>query len=118
MKVDPMNFKNLPIKKFYSSDEDDILNDFYIPALKEAHSYTRLTGFFSSSSLYLAARGIKGLIENEGNMKIITSPKLNKEDVRIILDSKENPEKYIENKLLSVLGSLELENEQFISDHL
>ena len=113
-----MNFKNLSIKKFYSSDEDDVLNDFYIPALKEAHSYTRLTGFFSSSSLALAARGIKGLIENEGNMKIITSPKLEKEDVRIILDSKENPEKYIENKLLSVLDSLEFKNEQFILDHL
>jgi len=118
MKAEHISFKNLPIKKFYSSDEDDILNDFYIPALKETRSYTRLTGFFSSSSLALAARGIKGLIENEGDMKIITSPKLSKEDVRIILDSKENPEKYIENKLLSVLGSLELENEQFILDHL
>jgi len=118
MKAEHMSFKNLPIKKFYSSDEDDILNDFYIPALKEARSYKRLTGFFSSSSMALAARGINGLLENEGNMKIITSPKLSKEDVRIILDSKVNPEKYIENKLLSVLGSLELENEQFILDHL
>lgn len=113
-----MNLRNLPIKKYYSSDEDDILDDFYIPALKEAHTYKRLTGFFSSTSLALVARGIKGLIKNEGNMKIITSPKLEKEDVRIILDSKENPEKYIESKLLSILDSLEFKNEQFILDHL
>lgn len=113
-----MNLRTVPIKKYYSSDEDNILNDFYIPVLEKAVIYKRLTGFFSSTSLALAAKGIKGLIENGGNMKIITSPKLEKEDVKTILDSRINPEKYIERKLLSLLSSLECNNEQFILDHL
>jgi len=73
-----MSFKELNLRPCYDSREDDILNSFYIPVLSYAQQYLRLCGFFSSTSLALASKGISKLIENNGEMKIVTSPKLTK----------------------------------------
>jgi len=61
-----VGLKELPLKRFYDSDFDDILRDFYIPALSESVLYNRLTGFFSSTCLAVAAKGISRLISNGG----------------------------------------------------
>lgn len=55
-----MSFRELDLNRSYSSDSDNVLNDFYIPVLDNAVSYDRLAGFFSSTSLAIAARGIMG----------------------------------------------------------
>jgi hypothetical protein len=78
-----MSLRDLNLKKAYSSDSDDILNDFYIPALREAVEYHRIAGFFSSSSLVIAAKGIVGLVGNQGTMKLIVSPKFNRQDLEV-----------------------------------
>lgn len=75
-----MSFKELHLKKGYRSTKDDILNEFYIPVLSEAVSYDRIAGYFSSASLSVAARGIAGLIRNNGQMRLITSPELTNSD--------------------------------------
>jgi len=110
-----MGLRELHLKKAYLSDSDDILNEFYIPVLRETIEYKRLTGFFSSKSLAIAARGIVGLIKNEGIMKLITSPLLTKNDIEIITKASINPEKYIEKRFLQEIENLENE---FIEDHL
>jgi len=110
-----MSLRNLPLKKAYSSDFDDVLQDFYIPALTEATEYKRLAGFFSSSSLATAARGILGLIRNDGVMKLVASPKLKREDLDILMECHKDPEKFMEEKMLDALERLENE---FIRDHV
>lgn len=110
-----MNLRDISFKKAYSSDFDDILHDFYIPALEASIEYDRLAGFFSSTSLAIAAKGILGLIVNEGVMKLIVSPKFNKKDLEIIMDSYKYPEKYIERKMLEELEKME---EEIIRDHV
>ena len=110
-----MSLKSISLNKAYSSDSDDILYDFYIPSLKESIEYDRLAGFFSSKSLAIAARGILGLIEKGGTMRLIISPKLDKRDLEIIIDSHKKPEKYIEEKMLQELESLE---DKFTRDHV
>jgi superfamily II DNA or RNA helicase len=110
-----MNLKQITIKKSYSSDYDDILNDFYIPALEASVKYYRLAGFFSSTSLAVAARGISGLIRNGGYIKLLVSPKLKRADLEVIISSNEDPENYIEKQLLNELGRLE---DEFIRDHV
>lgn len=52
----------------------DVLHDFYIPALGLSVSYDRMTGFFSSGALAVAARGVAGLVRNGGSMRIVASP--------------------------------------------
>ena len=77
------NIDNWP-KPRYDSKINNIVTEFFIPALQNSTTYRRLGGFFSSTSLALAARGIKELIENEGKMQLIISPILTKEDSNIL----------------------------------
>lgn len=110
-----MSLKTLYLKKAYSSDTDNILHDFYIPALEVSIKYKRLAGFFSSTSLAIAARGILGLIKNGGTMKLIVAPRLEKSDLDIIINSYEEPKKYIEKRMLEELENLE---DEFVRDHV
>ncbi|MDI3478415.1 MAG: hypothetical protein PWQ59_1940 [Thermoanaerobacterium sp.] len=110
-----MSLKALNFKKIYSSDYDNILEDFYIPALKETTEYCRLAGFFSSKSLAIAARGIVGLVRNNGHMKMVVCPKLTDEDLNTIIKAKDAPEKYAISSMLKELDDL---TEGFIRDHV
>ena len=111
-----MSLRTIHLKKTYSSEHDDILYDFYIPVLQESIEYDRLAGFFSSTSLAIAAKGILGLIKNGGNLKLIVAPKLTKKDLETILESyTEAPERYIENIMVTELEKLE---DEFIRNHV
>ena len=79
-----MSFKDLTIKSCYESGVDDIIEDYYVPVLGASVRYDRIAGFFSSSSLAVAARGVADFIANGGKMRLITSPRLNSEDIDII----------------------------------
>ena len=79
-----MLLKNINLKSSYESGEDNLVEDFYVPALECAVTYDRIAGFFSSSSLAIAAKGIASLIMNEGRMRLLASPRLSKEDIEII----------------------------------
>jgi len=110
-----MGLRNIIIRKAYSSDNDDIIHNFYIPVLSNATEYLRLAGYFSSTSLAIAARGVLGLLKNGGSMKIIASPRLQKKDLEVIIDSHENPEKYYEEILLSEINKWE---NKFVENHI
>ena len=79
-----MSFKNLNIKPCYESGVDDIIEDYYIPVLRHSVSYDRIAGFFASSSMAVVARGLSDFIQNGGNMRLITSPRLTKEDSEVV----------------------------------
>jgi len=79
-----MSFKDINIKPSYESGVDDIIEEFYEPALSTSIQYDRIAGFFSSSSLAIAARGMSEFIKNGGRMRLITSPKLNPDDANVI----------------------------------
>ena len=68
----------------YDSKINNIATEFFIPALRESTTYRRIAGFFSSTSLSLAARGIMELIYNDGKMQLVISPILTKEDAFIL----------------------------------
>lgn len=78
------SFTDITFKSCYESGIDDIVADFYEPALDASCRYDRLAGFFSSSSLAIAARGMAGFIKNGGIMRIVCSPELNPADIDII----------------------------------
>ena len=85
-----MSFRDLYLKSCYESGVDDIIEDFYVPVLGAAVQYDRIAGFFSSTSLAVAARGVAGFIVNGGKMRLITSPRLNGEDINIVKRIVEN----------------------------
>lgn len=110
-----MGLRDINLKRAYSSDSDSILHDFYVPALANSTEYHRLAGFFSSSCLAVAARGVVGLMRNGGTMKLLASPKLQPRDVEAIRLSTQHPEKYVEELMLAELETLE---ERFVRDHV
>lgn len=110
-----MDLKNINLKISYDSDVDDILNDFYIPVLSNSNKYKRSVGFFTSSSLAVAAKGISNFIENNGEMQLICGSKLKENDLDMIQRAQKNPEKIIEENMMEELDNLE---EGFVKDHV
>lgn len=107
------NISNWP-KSRYDSKIDNIATEFFIPALKESTTYQRIGGFFSSTSLSLAARGIKELIQNNGKMQLVISPILTKEDTDLLNKSPEQREIIIDKSLTK---KLDIETE-FEKNHI
>lgn len=79
-----MSLQDHELKSEYRSLIDNVAKDFYVPLLKEANSYRRAVGFFSSSALVEISKGIGGLIRNGGTIQIIASPHLSDEDIEAI----------------------------------
>ena len=71
-------------KKKYTRGNDDLVESFYIPALKVAKRYDRLTGYFKARALSLATRGIEGLVHNQGEMRLIVGCTLDSDEVEAI----------------------------------
>ena len=99
----------------YDSKINNIVTEFFIPALKNSTTYRRIGGFFSSTSLALAARGIKELVENEGKMQLIVNPILTKQDAAVLNICSEHEKDEIVHR--SFVNALDLENE-FEKNHV
>lgn len=110
-----MGLRDIQLKPAYDSSEDDIVNSFYIPVLSNASQYRRLAGFFSSSALAVAARGISEFVVNGGRMKLLASAKLRKNDVDAISSGLKEPQKIIEELAIQDLDSIE---DEFVKDHV
>ena len=68
----------------YTPEDGDLVKLFYIPALEDAERYHRLTGYFSASALALAARGIEGLVRNDGVMRLLVGCTLEAGEIEAI----------------------------------
>ncbi|MGC4416919.1 MULTISPECIES: hypothetical protein [Cupriavidus] len=68
-------------KGVYRSESDNLLEDFYIPALSQSVRYDRAVGFFSSAMLSYAAEGVAKLLENGGRMRLIFGGEISEEDL-------------------------------------
>lgn len=92
------------IKSEYRSLIDNVVQDFYIPLLKEADSYKRAVGFFSSTALIEISKGIGAMAERGGHIQIVASPYLSDEDLAAIKNGYEERDKIIEGALLRSLS--------------
>lgn len=95
-----MSLKDVKIEKLYRNLSNDVINNFYIPVLRETVVYKRAVGFFNSSALYEIATGLQQLIANNGRIQLIVSPKLEEEDVEAIIKGYKTREEVIANSIL------------------
>lgn len=109
-----MGLHDLNLKYVYDSDQDDILNDFYIPALSESRLYRRLAGSFSSSALAVAAKGVSKLVAGGGSMQLVVGAELRPDDVEAIIHGLEESE-VIARRMTDDLDSIE---DECIKDHV
>lgn len=79
-----MGYETLEILRSYKTYKNDIVNEFYIPVLKESILYKRAVGFFSSTALIELSKGLASMIKNNGKIRFIVSPLLQEDDINAI----------------------------------
>jgi hypothetical protein len=73
-----------PWRISYSSNENNPIADFYIPALERAVQYDRKSGFFNSTILSKVARGLGAMLYNEGKIRLIMGCQFSPQDLTAI----------------------------------
>jgi ERCC4-related helicase len=97
---------------------DDRLHGFYIPALKASARYDRMTGFFSSSALSVAAEGIAHLIVNDGTMRLLVGAQLSAQDVEAIRQGHDDVQEVLASKMERALPDPEALTDEIARDRL
>lgn len=100
-----MSLADINFKLSYSPPKDDVINDFFVPTLKESKTYDRAVGFFSSSALMDLSVGLKAFIENEGKIRLICSPRLSQNDIEAIHLGYKNREEIIKISQEALINS-------------
>jgi DNA phosphorothioation system restriction enzyme len=91
--------QDIHLASSYRSGRNSLLIDFYIPCLSESVFYRRAAGYFTSDSLAAAGRGLYKIIQHGGQVRIVASPVLSKEDVEAIRTGYKHREQVIEEAL-------------------
>ena len=69
------------IKSDYSSSEENLLDDFYVPMLDQSVIYRRAAGFFSSGLIALRPLAFANFVERLGVIDLICSPRIQRVDL-------------------------------------
>lgn len=110
-----MSLRDLPIRSSYRSDDCNLVADFYIPCFNNSVRYKRAVGFFSSSALTIAAKGLHPFLQSDGKVQLIASPHISREDAKAIEDGYRSRAAVVEE---SVLRSLEEPFDQVLESRL
>ena len=76
--------RRISVKGVYKSDQDNILEDFYIPALSVAVAYDRAVGFFSASTISYAGQALSSFIQHGGKIRLILGAFADERDVAAV----------------------------------
>jgi hypothetical protein len=66
----PSGLRGIDLQPGYDSS-DQVLETFYVPALSRATAYDRSVGYFRSSALSVAARGLSRFINGGGRVRLL-----------------------------------------------
>lgn len=77
-------YDSIDIKIKYSSEEDNLLEDFYLKVLSKSCRYDRAVGYFSSSVLKEYLLSLVDFYNNNGKIRLIISPELSIEDIAVL----------------------------------
>lgn len=69
-------FKTHEFKKTYITGKNNLLTEFYIPALSNAKVYKRISAYFNASSLQMASQGVTALLQRDGYLQFVLGNQL------------------------------------------
>ena len=75
-----MSLVDYNFKPDYNKSENDIAQEFYLPAMRNATVYDRVSGYFGSTIYIIAWSALQDFVSNGGKMRIICSPCLSDVD--------------------------------------
>lgn len=81
------DFQTIQWKEFYSTGKDNLADDFYGPAIERACLIERAVGYFRSTAYLLLYTEFCDFLKNNGRLRIICSPKMHFEDIRVLGDA-------------------------------
>ena len=73
-------FRKLELKTNYSSEDDNLYTDFFLPTLSEAVTYRRAVGFFSLGVLLNTPSAMSKIVESSGRIQLIFGKLIAPED--------------------------------------
>lgn len=76
--------RDLQYQGVYKSDLDNILEDFYLPALSVANSYDRAVGYFSASTISHAAQALSVFVRKGGQIRLILGAFSDAQDIEAV----------------------------------
>ncbi|SOE35324.1 DEAD/DEAH box helicase family protein [Delftia acidovorans] len=89
-----MPLRALPPEPELGTSTDQLIEQFYIPALAHSISYDRGVGYFTSAWLRMVSSGLALLASNGGKVRLLASPKLDRDDCIAIargIDARTDP---------------------------
>lgn len=95
------------LKISYRSGRDDLIRDFYTPCLERALLYRRAVGYFTSTGLAYAARGLASLVARNGKMHLVASPYLEAGDVAALIKAAAHPDEVLQSIISRQFGEIE-----------
>lgn len=104
--------RDLCLKAVYKTEFDNILEDFYVPALSHAKSYDRAVGFFSSSAINHAAQGLSAFALRGGKIRLILGAFVDEEDLETVKEG------YKQREILKSIGEEFIRHLESVSDEL
>lgn len=75
-----MGLKGQTYLTSYNKAEHDIADMFYLPCMRNASHYDRISGYFGSTIYIIAWDALREFIEHNGKMRLICSPYVSDED--------------------------------------
>lgn len=98
---------DIPIQLSYRTGRDDLARDFLIPCMEASELYRRAAGYFTSSGLALAARGVASLASRGGRIRLVASPHLQPEDVEALQSASDRPAEAVRAIVSKSLADIE-----------
>ncbi len=75
-----MSLNSFEFKASYNKAENNIAEEFYLPCMRSAVKYDRISGYFGSTIYIIAWSALKEFIQNNGRMRLICSPYISDTD--------------------------------------
>jgi superfamily II DNA or RNA helicase len=73
--------QDLTFKGVLSSDEDDILNEFYVPAFINSTLYRRSVGYFSAATISYAAQALTVFVQAGGKIQLVAGAFISQDEM-------------------------------------
>jgi superfamily II DNA or RNA helicase len=96
-------FKEIQWNYTYSTEDDDILADFYIPLISRSVTYDRAVGYFSAGILNYIGVGLERFIKSDGKMRLIIGEPLSEEEYIAVLSGEKIKVNQLEEQLTNLL---------------
>ena len=91
----------------YNKAENDIANEFYLPCMRAANSYDRISGYFGSTIYIIAWDALKEFIENDGKIRVVCSPYISEADEAALIQGyKAKNDEILANAILKEMKGL------------